>query len=86
MSKLIRRRRGFEAGILWSGARIASVTIGALVERRGQNDGVHKQIEDTLRYADVTIIEGQPNSSQLGSGIVAARVANLMFRDDPEPQ
>jgi L-lactate dehydrogenase len=51
------RRNG--VGILWSSARIAGVTIGVLVEQRGQNDGVHKRIEDTLRYADVTIIEGQ---------------------------
>ncbi|WP_210168574.1 lactate/malate family dehydrogenase [Bradyrhizobium viridifuturi] len=73
---------GVSQVFLWSSARIVGVPIGALVERRGETlDGLRKQIEDSVRYANITIIEGN-DASQFGIGIVAARIAELVLRDE----
>src|SRR5467141_3583407 len=43
---------------LWSTARIAGVPIGTLIEERGETaDKVHEEIENNVRYANITIIE-----------------------------
>ena len=73
---------GVSQVFLWSSARIAGVPIDALVEQRGETlDGLRKQIEDSVRYANITIIEGN-DASQFGIGIVAARIAELVLRDE----
>lgn len=73
---------GVSQVFLWSGARIAGVPIGALVEQRGETlDGLRKQIEDRVRYANIAIIEGN-DASQFGIGIVAARIAEMVLRDE----
>jgi L-lactate dehydrogenase len=67
---------------LWSSARIAGVPISALVRERGETfDGVREQIENSVRYANITIIEGN-DASQFGIGIVAARIAEIVLRDE----
>jgi hypothetical protein len=44
-------------------ARIAGVPIGKLIEARGESlDGVRKKIEDSVRYANITVIEGNDAS------------------------
>src|ERR1700681_3567977 len=61
---------------LWSSVRIAGVPISTLMEQRGETlDGVRKQIEKSVRYANITIIEGN-EASQFGIGIVSARIAS----------
>jgi L-lactate dehydrogenase len=72
---------GVSQVFLWSSARIAGVPIGALVEQGETLDGVRKQIEDSVRYANITIIEGN-DASQFGIGIVAARIAEMVLRDE----
>jgi len=67
---------------LWSAARIAGVPVGKLIEERGETlDAVRKQVEDNVRYANITIIEGN-DASQFGIGIVAARIAEMVLRDE----
>jgi L-lactate dehydrogenase len=67
---------------LWSVARIAGVPVGKLVEERGETlDAVRKQVEDNVRYANITIIEGN-DASQFGIGIVSARIAEMVLRDE----
>jgi L-lactate dehydrogenase len=67
---------------LWSAARIAGVPVGKLVEERGETlDAVRKQVEDDVRYANITIIEGN-DASQFGIGIVSARIAEMVLRDE----
>ena len=44
-------------------------------------DGVRKQIENDVRYANITIIEGN-EASQFGIGIVSARIAEMVLRDE----
>jgi L-lactate dehydrogenase len=67
---------------LWSSARIAGVPVTALLEERGENpDDVRTQLENDVRYANITIIEGH-DASQYGIGIVSARIAEMVLRDE----
>jgi L-lactate dehydrogenase len=73
---------GVSQVFLWSSARIAGVPIGSLVKERGETlDTVRKQIERSVRYANITIIEGN-DASQFGIGIVSARIAEIVLRDE----
>jgi L-lactate dehydrogenase len=67
---------------LWSSARIAGVPVGALLDQRGEKlDAVRAQLERDVRYANITIIEGH-DASQYGIGIVSARIAEMVLRDE----
>jgi len=67
---------------LWSSARIAGVPVAALLEERGEKlDDVRRQLENDVRYANITIIEGH-DASQYGIGIVSARIAEMVLRDE----
>jgi L-lactate dehydrogenase len=67
---------------LWSSARIAGVPVTALLEERGEKlDDVRPQLENDVRYANITIIEGH-GASQYGIGIVSARIAEMVLRDE----
>jgi L-lactate dehydrogenase len=73
---------GVSQVFLWSTARIGGVPIGTLVSERGETlDSVREQIERRVRYANITIIEGN-DASQFGIGIVAARIAEIVLRDE----
>jgi L-lactate dehydrogenase len=67
---------------LWSSARIAGVPVEKLVADRGEDFAAFKkQLEQDVRYANITIIEGN-NASQFGIGIVSARIAEMVVRDE----
>jgi len=67
---------------LWSSARIAGVSVAALLQERGEKlDDVRAQLERDVRYANITIIEGH-DASQYGIGIVSARIAEMVLRDE----
>ena len=67
---------------LWSSARIAGVPVTALLEKRGEKlDDVRTQLENDVRYANITIIEGN-DASQYGIGMVCARIAEAVLRDE----
>ena len=67
---------------LWSSARIAGVPVTALLEERGEKlEDVRTQLERDVRYANITIIEGH-DASQYGIGIVSARIAEMVLRDE----
>jgi L-lactate dehydrogenase len=73
---------GISQVFLWSTARIAGVSIDKLIEERGETlDDVHRQVETSVRYANIAIIEGN-DASQFGIGIVAARMAEMVLRDE----
>jgi L-lactate dehydrogenase len=73
---------GVSQVFLWSSARIAGVPIGALVRECGETlERVREQIESSVRYANITIIEGN-DASQFGIGIVSARIAEIVLRDE----
>src|SRR6202166_2775127 len=73
---------GVSQVFLWSGARIAGVPIVSFIETRGETLGsVRKKVEQDVRYANITIIEGN-DACQFGIGIVAARIAEMVLRDE----
>jgi len=67
---------------LWSSSRIAGVPVTALLKERGEKlDDVRAQLENDVRYANITIIEGH-DASQYGIGILSARIAEIVLRDE----
>ena len=66
---------------LWSGARVGGVGVRKLLEARGEDFAAFREkLEKDVRYANITIIEGN-NASQFGIGIVSARIAELVLDD-----
>jgi L-lactate dehydrogenase len=66
----------------WSGARVAGVPISDALDQCGlQHDDFHATIENEVRYANITIIEGI-GASQYGIGMVCARIAEIVLRDE----
>ena len=73
---------GVSQVFLWSAARVAGVPVGKLIEERGEAlDGVRKQIEENVRYANITIIEGN-EASRFGIGIISVRIAEMVLREE----
>jgi len=67
---------------LWSSARVAGTPIAALLERSGQDAATFRRdVEQDVRYANITIIEGT-GASRLGIGMVTARIAEAILRDE----
>jgi len=67
---------------LWSSARIAGNPVVTLIDQRGERlDDVRAQLESDVRHANITIIEGH-DASQYGIGIVSARIAEMVLRDE----
>jgi len=79
---LVVGEHGTSQVFLWSSARVAGVPILEEIERRGQRrHEFRKRIEADVRYANITIIEGN-NASQYGIGMVSARIAEIILRDE----
>jgi L-lactate dehydrogenase len=67
---------------VWSSARIAGVPAADAFEQRGlAAEETRRRIEQDVRYANITIIEGN-NASQYGIGMVSARIAEMVLRDE----
>ena len=67
---------------VWSSARIAGVPVASLLRQRGEQLAeLRAKIESEVRYANITIIEGH-DASQYGIGIVSARIAEMILRDE----
>jgi hypothetical protein len=58
----------------WSTARVAGTTFA-------QPDAFCREVEHEVRFANITIIEGT-GASQLGIGVAAARIAEMIGRDE----
>jgi L-lactate dehydrogenase len=67
---------------VWSSARVAGVPVfDALQNENGSRAELQQRIEQEVRYANITIIEGI-GASQYGIGMVAARLAEVVLRDE----
>jgi L-lactate dehydrogenase len=67
--------------MLWSTARVSGVPIAEVLPDGGSFDDFRKGVERDVRYANITIIEGNA-ASQFGIGIVSARIAEAVLRDE----
>jgi L-lactate dehydrogenase len=67
---------------LWSSIRVGGLSFDKACQEAGlTTDGIRKAVEDDVRFANITIIEGN-NASQYGIGIVCARLAQAVLRDE----
>ena len=67
---------------LWSGARVGATPADrAIASQSGDVAAVREAVEQEVRYANITIIEGI-GASQLGIGMVSARIAEIVLRNE----
>jgi L-lactate dehydrogenase len=74
---------------IWSSARVAGVPVldalrqmnGSLPDAQRSAAELRASVEHEVRYANITIIEGN-QASQFGIGMVAARIAEMVLRDE----
>jgi len=68
--------------LLWSSATVAGLPIQEACQQCGEPfEKVREAVERDVRYANITIIEGN-NASQYGIGIVCARLTEAVLRDE----
>jgi L-lactate dehydrogenase len=73
---------GTSAVFLWSSARVGGIPVLDEIRRKGAPiEAFRHEIEREVRYANIAIIEGI-GASQYGIGMVCARIAEMMFRDE----
>jgi L-lactate dehydrogenase len=80
---LILGEHGTSEVFVWSSARVAGVPVSRLVAQSGETnfDIFCRDVETEVRYANITIIEGI-GASQHGIGMAAARIAEIILRDE----
>ena len=67
---------------MWSSARVGSVPVlDVLQQTNHSREELCRAIEQEVRYANITIIEGN-EASKFGIGMVAARIAEIVLRDE----
>ena len=74
---LVVGEHGTSEVLLWSSARVSGVP----VLRGTENQQLRGSIEHEVRFANITIIEGN-QASQYGIGMAAARIAEMVLRDE----
>ena len=67
--------------LLWSTARVGGVPVAEALPAETSIDEFRKGVEHDVRYANIAIIEGN-EASQFGIGIVSARIAEAVLRDE----
>jgi len=68
--------------LLWSSATVAGLPIQEACQQCGEPfERVREAVERDVRFANITIIEGN-NASQYGIGIVCARLTEAVLRDE----
>jgi L-lactate dehydrogenase len=65
---------------LWSSARVASTPVAAVISGEAA-EPFRQRVEEEVRYANITIIEGN-GASQFGIGMATARIVEAIVRDE----
>ncbi|MGW3360000.1 lactate/malate family dehydrogenase [Streptomyces bungoensis] len=79
---LVVGEHGTSEVLLWSSASVGGVPVTDLLARDGRSvDRIRTDVEDAIRYANITIIEGT-GASQYGIGAVSARLVDAVLRDE----
>jgi len=67
---------------LWSSARVGGMPVIAALGEGSENlEEFRRQVEDEVRFANISIIEGT-GASQLGIGMATARIVEALLRDE----
>jgi L-lactate dehydrogenase len=67
--------------LLWSSARVCGAPIANALLAGSSMDDFRTAVERDVRYANITIIEGN-EASQFGIGLASARIAEAVLRDE----
>ncbi|MFE0386007.1 NAD(P)-binding domain-containing protein [Streptomyces bungoensis] len=79
---LVVGEHGTSEVLLWSSASVGGIPVTDLLARDGRSvDRIRTDVEDAIRYANITIIEGT-GASQYGIGAVSARLVDAVLRDE----
>jgi L-lactate dehydrogenase len=66
---------------LWSSARVAGTPVTSALGESGDSAEFRRGVEDEVRFANISIIEGT-GASQLGIGMATARIVEAVLRDE----
>jgi L-lactate dehydrogenase len=73
---------GISSVFVWSSAQVGGrPVLESLAESDQDRENLRRDIEHEVRYANITIIEGI-GASQYGIGMVSARIAEMVLRDE----
>jgi L-lactate dehydrogenase len=79
---LVLGEHGVSSVFLWSGAQVGGrKVLDLFAQTTATPDKVREELEREVRYANITIIEGI-GASQYGIGMVSARLAEMVLRDE----
>jgi L-lactate dehydrogenase len=79
---LVVGEHGTSRVFLWSSARVGGAPFCTLLEQCDASpEAFYAEVEKDVRYANITIIEGN-NASQYGIGMACARIAEIVLRDE----
>jgi L-lactate dehydrogenase len=73
--------QGTSEVLLWSSARVGGVPLMDALPAGIHMDKLRTAVEHDVRFANIAIIEGN-EASQFGTGIVSARIAEAVLRDE----
>lgn len=79
---LVMGEHGTSEVLLWSSASVGGISVTDLLTQDGRSvEDTRGEIENDIRYANITIIEGT-GASQYGIGAVSARLVEAVLRDE----
>ena len=78
---LVVGEHGTSEVMLWSSARVAGAPLSEVLDGRDALDRLRARVEQQVRFANITIIEGN-DASQFGIGVACARIAEAILRDE----
>jgi L-lactate dehydrogenase len=67
--------------MLWSSVRVAGAPLAEALGRHASLDDLRRRIEHEVRFANITIIEGN-GASQFGIGVACAKITEAILRDE----
>lgn len=76
---LVIGEHGTEEVFVWSNINICGVPLKEFIDNYPTN--FQKQVEKEVKFANITIIEGN-NASQFGIGLVSARITEMILRNE----
>jgi L-lactate dehydrogenase len=78
---LVVGEHGTSAVLLWSSARVRGVPLAEALPAGTSFGDLRNAVEHDVRFANIAIIEGN-EASQFGIGLVSARIAEAVLRDE----
>jgi len=67
--------------MLWSSVRVAGAPLLGALAGHAALDDLRERVEQQVRFANITIIEGN-DASQFGIGVACARITEAILRDE----